>query len=109
MGYAIAGVVYIVAALGLAGIYWRFFEGFLPPVPGALLRVLLLAVLFTPWMIAGADSYQPAPACIAVLFGVLSHSPYDAFRALVPILVVSILGVIVLLVRFRLKAEVTGS
>jgi hypothetical protein len=101
MGYAIAWVDYVVAACALVGIYWRFFEGFLPQPWGVLLRVLLLAVLFTPWIIDGADAYMPAPACIAVLFGVLSHSPCDTFAALIPIVVVSLAGVGVLLIRTR--------
>jgi hypothetical protein len=105
MGYAIAWVIYMAAALGLAGIYWYFFEGFLPRTPGVLLRVLLLSVLFTPWIVNGPDAYMPAPACVAVLFGVLSHSPYDAFRSLIPILVVSLTGVGIMLLRSRSAAD----
>ena len=103
MAYVIGWAVYLVAALGLVGIYWRFFEGFFQRELGALLRVLLIAILFTPWIVTGATSYVPAPACVAVLFAVLSHSSYDAFKALIPILAVSLVGILILLFVHREK------
>jgi hypothetical protein len=101
MGYILSWVVYLIAAAGLVGLYCRFFEGYLPRVWGLILRVLMITVLFTPWVVEGANGYQPAPAFIAVLFSVLAHARDDALRALAPIVGVSLLviGVMVFSVR----------
>ena len=101
MNYIVAWAVYLVAALGLLGLYWRYFEGFLPRVWGLILRVFMITILFTPWVVQGANGYQPAPAFIAVLFNVLAHSRDDALRALVPIAGLSLLIIGVLLFRFK--------
>ena len=105
MTYALAWLLYVVAAVALVSIYWRYLEGFLPQVWGLILRVFLITVLFTPWVVQGANGNLPAPACIAVLFSLLAHAREDALRALAAIVGASLLVITVLLIRVRPDAS----
>ncbi|RZU46927.1 hypothetical protein EV700_1313 [Fluviicoccus keumensis] len=90
IGYLVAWVVYLTAAIALLVVYKRSFIRMLPsgwrPVSFYLLAVLLL----TPWPI-DADNWFPSPAVMAVLFNVMERDSVGVMKSVFPLLFLSTL------------------
>ena len=105
--YALAWVIYVLAALLFAFISWRVLQRFLRREFAYLLECLLLALMFTPCAVI-ADQPVMAPALMVLVMDSLTIEPKAAIRALIPLVLALGLAIIVALVlivihRIRLR------
>lgn len=101
MTYLIAWGIYLAASATLVAVYYRHIEGLFPAAWGLVVRVLLLTLLFTPWVVQGADHHVVVPAFIASLFNMLAHDRGNALKPLIPILLINAMVCAVLLRRWQ--------
>lgn len=104
MAYGLAWVVYLVAALVLLFVVYRYVETWFRRDLALLLRGSLLAVLFAPWFVGSQEGTHLVPACIAVLFHLLSHDYVDALKACTPIVLSGLVITVGLLLWYRSDA-----
>lgn len=87
MAYAIAWGVYLLLAGLLQFGFERYLASFFTSDRLRIgLRALLAIVLFTPGILPSAAGLYVVPACIGVLFNLLSHSGIGLMKALLPLL-----------------------
>lgn len=92
MGYLIAWGLYLaMAALLMAG-FERYLAGYVTHRQWrVLLRCLLAIVLFTPGLVAAGEQVYVVPACVAVLFNLLAHSPMGVVKSALPLLLAGLI------------------
>lgn len=109
MAYALAWIVYLLmAALIVAG-FERYLAAYFSRQPRLFLRALLAVGLFTPGFVSAGTVYM-VPACVAILFNILSRSGLGLLKASLPMLLVStvVFGVLLVLEKRRQSADVQG-
>lgn len=82
--YPLAWVVYLGSVLTLFGMTWYFTRSFRPVLLRKMLRVTVLALVFTP-AVVNADTGALAPAWLAFLFTAANHGLADARPTWVPL------------------------
>jgi hypothetical protein len=95
--YTTAWVVYSLAALVLAGVCWRALRQLPLKEAAWLLECWLLALLFTPWYVMPDDTIM-APALMVFVMDAVTVSMESAIRALIPLVLALLSGVLVTLV-----------
>lgn len=87
MAYAIAWGLYLLLAGLLQFGFERYLASFFTSDRLRIgLRALLAIVLFTPGIVPSAAGLYVVPACIGVLFNLLSHSGIGLMKSLLPLL-----------------------
>lgn len=95
--YTTAWIVYSLAALVLAGVSWRVLRRLPLKEVAWLLECWLLALLFTPWYVLPDDTIM-APALIVFVMDAVTVSVESAIRALIPLVLALLSGVLVTVV-----------
>lgn len=108
MAYAIAWVLYVLMAVLFMVAYERYVTVFLQARRQLriFLRVLLALLFFTPGVVVHDDMIYLVPACVGVMFNILSHKPLGVLQAALPLLVAS---TVVYALLFAYEARRTGS
>ena len=108
MAYAIAWAIYLLMAALLQFGYERYVADLISMRRLRIgLRALLAIVLFTPGVVSSQEGLFVVPACIGVLFNVLSHGGAGLVKALLPLLLSTslVFGVLFLLEFRREQAD----
>jgi hypothetical protein len=108
--YAMAWLIYLVAALLFAVISWRALDRFLRRELAYLLECLLLALMLTPCAVI-EDQPVMAPALIVFVLDSLTIAPKAGIRALIPLVLavgLALLVAAVLSIIHRLRLRRTG-
>lgn len=92
--YIAAWTAYLIAALVFSVLAWRALRLLPWRELAYLLECLLLALLFTPWYVIDGETIL-APALMVVALDVLTVSPSEGVRALVPLVLAMFLAMIV--------------
>lgn len=87
LSMSLALILYVAAAFGLLLLCRIWVRPLLPGQPGRLLMVMLAVVLLTPGF-SDATGTHFGPACIGVLFSIMTHSLTGLLRSVLPILLV---------------------
>jgi hypothetical protein len=95
--YTIAWVVYGLAAAGFSWLCWRVLRRFRSRGLAWLLQSWVLALLFTPWYVQPDDTLM-APALIVFGMDAITVGPESAIRALVPLIMSLLLGLLLTVV-----------
>jgi len=94
--YTNAWIVYSVAGVVLAALVWMQLRKLRPRELGWLLQCWLLALMFTPWEVEVGGEVR-APALMILVMDAITESPELALRALIPLILALMLGVLVTL------------
>lgn len=112
--YTSAWVVYSLAGLVLSWLVWTQLRKLRPREVGWLLQCWFLALVFTPWEVEVGGEVR-APALLIVLMDSITVSRESAIRALIPLVLALVGGVLataVLSAGYRLlrrrKAQAAG-
>lgn len=103
--YFVAWAIYLLAAVALAVFVWRFLRQYVWRGLAYVLECLLLALLFTPWYVRPDQDFL-APAFMVFLMDSITLSPTEGVRALIPLVMAMLAGLLLALVltlvhRFR--------
>ncbi len=96
LNYFIAWAAYLLAALGIFGIFWRLTSRYLLKELAYILRALLAAVLFTPWYVSPEVDIL-APAFMISLLDAITIEAQASIRAMVPVVLAMISGLLLVL------------
>jgi len=92
--YRMAWIIYTMAGIVLAFLAWRVLYKYLLREVAYLLQCFLLALMFTPAYVL-EDQRIMAPALIVFLMDVITISPTAGIRALIPMVLALMVGLIV--------------
>jgi hypothetical protein len=94
--YTNAWVVYCLAGAVLAWLAWMQLRKLRPRELGWLLQCWFMALMFTPWEVEEGGPVQ-APALMVFVMDAITVSRESAIRALIPLVLALLLGVVVTL------------
>jgi hypothetical protein len=92
--YRMAWIIYTMAGIVLAFLAWRVLYKYVLREVAYLLQCFLLALMFTPAYVL-EDQRIMAPALIVFLMDVITISPTAGIRALIPLVLALMVGLIV--------------
>lgn len=95
--YYIAWGIYLVAGIVFSLISWKVMRRYFWREMAYLLESLLLAVIFTPWYVLPEEEIL-APALIVFMLDLITADLTTSIRALIPLVMAMLFGVIVTLV-----------
>ncbi|MDC1529191.1 hypothetical protein N8600_09130 [Gammaproteobacteria bacterium] len=95
--YYIAWGIYLVAGIVFSLISWKVMKRYFWREMAYLLESLLLAVIFTPWYVLPEEEIL-APALIVFMLDLITADLTTSIRALIPLVMAMLFGVIVTLV-----------
>ncbi len=95
--YYIAWGIYLVAGIVFSLISWKVMRRYFWREMAYLLESLLLAVIFTPWYVLPEEEIL-APALIVFMLDLITVDLTTSIRALIPLVMAMLFGVIVTLV-----------
>ena len=95
--YYIAWGIYLVAGIVFSLISWKVMRRYFWREMACLLESLLLAVIFTPWYVLPEEEIL-APALIVFMLDLITVDLTTSIRALIPLVMAMLFGVIVTLV-----------
>jgi len=95
--YYIAWGIYLVAGIVFSLISWKVMKRYFWCEMAYLLESLLLAVIFTPWYVLPEEEIL-APALIVFMLDLITADLTTSIRALIPLVMAMLFGVIVTLV-----------
>jgi len=95
--YYIAWGIYLVAGIVFSLISWKVMKRYFWREMAYLLESLLLAVIFTPWYVLPEEEIL-APALIVFMLDLITVDLTTSIRALIPLVMAMLFGVIVTLV-----------
>jgi hypothetical protein len=95
--YTTAWVVYLLAGVVLALLSWRLLHRLRPRELGWLLQSWFMALMFTPWYVDEGGTVR-APALIIFVMDAITVSRDSAIRALIPLVLSLLLGLVVTVV-----------
>ena len=95
--YYIAWGIYLVAGIVFSLISWKVMKRYFWREMAYLLESLLLAVIFTPWYVLPEEEIL-APALIVFMLDLITADLTTSIRALIPLVMAMLFGVIVMLV-----------
>ena len=95
--YYIAWGIYLVAGIVFSLISWKMMKRYFWREMAYLLESLLLAVIFTPWYVLPEEEIL-APALIVFMLDLITADLTTSIRALIPLVMAMLFGVIVTLV-----------
>ena len=87
IGYLVSWLVYLASVFALLAVYYYSLARLLPEPWRPVVLVLSASILLTPWPMDN-QTWLLAPAIIATLFNVLSGYTIEAFKSVLPILLV---------------------
>ncbi len=94
LDYIIGWIVYLVASIVLAIMFWRVFKKYFYREFAYIVEGFLLATLFTPWYVL-ADQEILAPAFIIFLMDTLAEGLTAGIRSLIPLVMAIFLSIII--------------
>ena len=95
--YYIAWSIYLTAGVVFSLISWKVMKRYFWREMAYLLESLLLAVIFTPWYVLPEEEIL-APALIVFMLDLITADLTTSIRALIPLVMAMLFGVIVTLV-----------
>ena len=97
MEYMGTWAVYLVTGIIFSVISWKFLKKILWRELAYLLQSLLLAIIFTPWYVLPEEEIL-APAIIIFMLDLVTIDVTTSIRALIPLVMAMLLGIIVTIV-----------
>ena len=95
--YYIAWSIYLTAGVVFSLISWKLMKRYFWREMAYLLESLLLAIIFTPWYVLPEEEIL-APALIVFMLDLITVDLTTSIRALIPLVMAMLFGVIVTLV-----------
>lgn len=100
--YLTAWFLYTLGAFGACFVFWKLFRPVLNYTILFFLQTILVAVLFTPWYVL-PDQQLMAPAFMIAAMDTITEDAEAGIRALIPMVMAMMLGVIVTIVNFIIR------
>lgn len=103
--YRMAWIIYTIAGIVLALLAWRVLYKYVLREVAYVLQCFLLALMFTPAYVLPDQSIM-APALIVLLMDVITISPTEGIRALIPLvlaLMAALLVAVLLIIAHRIR------